>query len=92
MVYSYFTNMKNIRGVPLTYVIHKTPDPAGIVIDMVQDIIQNSPLQGNMCSCETKKVLKIIKELTEDNNAEIWMKGKHCSREAMLAFQNHYYG
>ena len=33
MVYTYFTDMKNSRGVPLTYVIRKNPAPLGIIID-----------------------------------------------------------
>ena len=33
MVYTYFAAMKNRRGVPLAYVIHKNPAPSGIVID-----------------------------------------------------------
>ena len=34
MVYTYFTAIENSQGVPLTYVIHKTPSPSGIVMDM----------------------------------------------------------
>ena len=33
LVYTYFIDMKNSRGVPFAYVICKTPDPSGIVID-----------------------------------------------------------
>ena len=62
--------MTNSRGVPLAYVIIKTPAPLGIVIDREQYIIQNSPLQGNMFSHDIKKVLKIINDLTVDTNAE----------------------
>ena len=78
MVYTYSTAMKNIRGVPLTYVICKTPAPSGIVIYREQDIIKKSPLRGNMFSCDTKKVLKILNDITVDTDADTWMKGKCC--------------
>ena len=92
MVYTYFITMKNRLGVPLAYVIRKTPASSVIVVDMEQEIILNSPLQGNMLPCDIKKVLEILKELTVDTDAETWMKGKHCGWEAMLALQNHYDG
>ena len=60
-MYTYFTATENSRGVPLAYTILKTPSISGIVIDREQEIIQNSPLQGNMFSCDTKKVLKSFK-------------------------------
>ena len=44
MVYTYFTAMKNIQGVPLVYFILKAVDPSGIVIDREQEIIKNDPL------------------------------------------------
>ena len=53
--------MKNILGVPLAYIIHKTPDQSGIAIDREQEMIQIAPLQGNIFPCDTKKVLEIIK-------------------------------
>ena len=37
-----------------------------------------------MFSCDTKKVLTILKELTVDTYAETWIKGKLCGRETML--------
>ena len=81
MEYTYFTAMRNSQGVPIAYVIRKTPDPSGIVIDREQEIIKNSPLQGNMFSCDTKQFLVIIKELTEDTDYETWRKERRCSRE-----------
>ena len=88
-MYTYFTAMKNRQGLPLTYVICKTPGPSGIFIDREQELIQNSPIQGNMFSCDTKKVLATLKDLPVDTDAETWMKGKRCSQEAMLALHNH---
>ena len=70
--------MKNSRGVPLLYVIYNTSAPSGIIIDREQEIIKNSPLQGNMISCDTKKFLEILKDLTIDNNSDTWIKGKLC--------------
>ena len=66
MVFTYFNSMKNIRGVLLVYVIRKTPYPSGIDINRKQEIIQNSPLQGNMFSRDTKNVLVILKDITVD--------------------------
>ena len=92
MVYTYFTAMKSIRGVTLTYVICKTPYPSGIVIDRGQEIIQNSPPQGNMFSCDIKKVLAILKELTVYTHAETWMKSKRWGWEAILTLYTYYDG
>ena len=77
-MHTYFTSTKNIRGAPLTYVIHKTQAPSVIVIDREQDIIQNAPLQGDMFYRDTKKFLVITKDLTVDTDTEKWMKGKRC--------------
>ena len=45
-----------------------------------------------MFSRDTKKVLDILKELTEDNYGDKWMKGKSCGWESILKFQNNYDG
>ena len=92
MVYTYFTATKKIRGLTLSYFIHKILDPSGIFIDREQEIMQNYPLQGNMFYCDTKKVLAILKEIKFDTDAETWMKGKICGQEEMLLLQNHYDG
>ena len=39
MVYTYFTAMKHSQGLPLAYIIRKTPYPPGILMDREQDII-----------------------------------------------------
>ena len=88
-MYNYFIVTKNSQGVPLVYVIRKTPAPSGIVIYREQEIIQNDPLRGNMFYRDTKKVLENFKELTLDTDADTWIKGKHCVRESMLALQNY---
>ena len=80
MAYTYFTSMKNRRGLPLAYVICKTPSPSCIVIDREQEMIKNTPPQGNMFYCDTKKVLVILKELTVDTDSEKWIKRKCCGR------------
>ena len=74
----------------VTYVLSNTPSPPSIIIDREHEIIQNPPLHGTIFSCDTKKVIAILKELTVDTDVETWMKGKCCGREAMLALQNHY--
>ena len=76
MVYTYFNYMKNSRGLPLAYVIRKTPYSSGIIIDREQEIIQNDPLQGNIFYHDTKKVRAILKYLTINTDAETWIKGK----------------
>ena len=81
MVYTYFTDIYKSRGVPLTYVIRKTPTTSGFIIDNEQEITQNTPLRGNIFSRSTKKVLVIIKELTVYYGAETWMKDKHCDEK-----------
>ena len=69
--------MKNILGVTFAYFIKKNPDPSGILIDTEQEIIQNYPLQGNIFSCDTNKILAIIKDITVDTDSETWIKGKY---------------
>ena len=69
---------------------HKTPSPSDIVIDREQGIIQNYPLQDNLFSRNTNKVLEILKELTVDTYAETLIKGKRFGQEAMLELQNNY--
>ena len=61
MVYTYFTSMENSQGVPLQYVILKTPALSGIVMDRGQEIIQNYLLQDNIFYRDTKNVLVILK-------------------------------
>ena len=61
MVYTYFNAMENSQGVPLQYVISKTPAPSGIVMDRGQEIIQNYLLQDNIFYRDTKNVLVILK-------------------------------
>ena len=78
VVYNYFTNMKNSQGSPLEYFTWKNPSLSGIVIDREQEIIQNSPLQGNTFPCENKKVLEILKELKVHTDDETWTKVKQC--------------
>ena len=89
-LYNYFAVIKNIQRLTLAYIIRNTPAPPGIGIDREQDTIQNSPIQGNMFSCDTKKVVAILNELTVDTDDKTWMKGKLYGIEAILALQNHY--
>ena len=91
-VYTYFADMRNSWGVPLVYNILNTPAPSDIFIDREQDIIQKNTLQGNMFSCNTKKVLVIIKDIIVYTDDETWTKEKHCGQEVMLELKNHYDG
>ena len=94
MVYTYFTAMINSQGVPLAYIICKTPYPSSIFIDREHYIIKNDTPKGNMFFCETKKFLDIIKDPTvdTDTDTDTQMKGKHRGRELMLVLQKHYNG
>ena len=86
--------MKNIQGASLAYIIRKIPSPSYIVIDREQEIIQNDPLQCNMFSRDTKKVLEILKELIVDTDSETCMKGeifgqKQCWNCIIIMMANH---
>ena len=70
--------MKNSQGLTLTYVLRITPYLSRIIIDREQEIIQNSPLHGNVFLRNTKKFLVVLKEIIVDTDSETWMKGKHC--------------
>ena len=61
IVYTYSIAMKNRQGLPLSYIIRKSPSPSCNIIDREQEILENSPLQGNMFSRDTNKVLAILK-------------------------------
>ena len=78
MLYTYFTTTKNIQGFTFAYITCKTPSTSGIFVDREHEIMKNAPLQGNMFSCEIKKVLATIKEITVDTDTKTWMKGKLC--------------
>ena len=80
MVYTYFTTMKNSRGLPVVYGILNIPVTSDTFIDREQALMQNASLQGNMFYHETKKFLAILKELTVDTDSETWMKAKRCGR------------
>ena len=80
MVYTYFTTMKNSRGLLVVYGILNTPVTSDTFIDREQALMQNASLQGNMFYRETKKFLAILKELTVDTDSETWMKAKRCGR------------
>ena len=85
--------MKNSGEITLAYMSYaRPPAPSSIIIEREQKIIKNSPLQGNIFSFDTKKVLDILKEITVDTDDETYTKRKRCGKEAILALQNHYYG
>ena len=44
-----------------------------------------------MLKCDSKHVYQILKELTNDTQAEDWMKGKSCGKTAMIDLQDHYH-
>lgn len=90
-VYNYLHMLRNSRGVPLYYVIRKDqPDESLPLRD--REIIYHAPLNGNMFIRDSKRVLSLLKELTAGTDAETWMRGARCGRDAMLSLQAHYDG
>jgi hypothetical protein len=90
-VYTYLLSLKNPLGVPLAYVIRK--DSMYYDIDpRTASIISNASLAGAVFRSDSQKVLTLLKTLTNGTDAENWMKGKSCGRDAMSALQAHYDG
>ena len=84
--------MKNTYDIPLAYVIRKELEQGPQELDEEHEIIYNARLSGSMFTRDSKKVLTLLKELTNGTPAETWMKGKRCGRDAMEALQSHYDG
>ena len=92
-VYNYFAAIKNSHRIPLSYVIRKEPNPIeDVKMDDSDHIVYNASLQGAMFKRDSKRVLGVLRELTIGSQADTWMKGKRCGREAMKALQAHYDG
>ena len=90
-LYLYLTTLRNARTAPLVYVNRKDIDPTEI-LSTDDEIIYHAPLQGNTFNRDTKRVIQIIRELTNGTDAEEWIKGLKCGRQAMQALQLHYDG
>lgn len=94
-VYSYFSSLNNLKGVPLSYVIRK--DLAqGITVaslnERKQQIIYNSPLQGYLFSKDDETVGNILQECCLGTEAESWIKNIKGGRRMMQTLQLHYDG
>ena len=74
---------KNIRGVPLSYVIRKFMPITEDSENRDSQIIYQASLVGNMFTRDTRKVHDILKELTLVTDFETWIKGLKCVRKAM---------
>lgn len=90
-VYTYLLAEKNPMGIPLAYVVRKDSLKSD-VDDRTWKIISNASLDGAVFRSDTAKVLTLLKSLTNGTDAENWMKGKSCGRDAMMALQAHYDG
>ena len=55
-------------------------------------IIYQEILVRNMFNRDSRKVIKIIKELKVGTDNETWIKGIKCGRKAMQELQSHYDG
>lgn len=62
------------------------------IMDREQEIIYNTELKGIMFERDSRKVLSILRELTNGTDSETCMKNKKCGRIAMMALQAHYDG
>ena len=93
-IITYFSAIKNSRGIPLSYIIKKEDENISEITADIRDqeMIKNASLEGPMFVRDSKRVLTILKELTIGTDAETWMKGKKCGRLAMKALQDHYDG
>ena len=93
-VHMYFDSIKNLKGVPLSYVIRKDL-PAGTTLPSLErkdQIIYSAPLNGYLFDKDTKTVLNIISEACLGTDAESWIKNVKCGRAAMEALRTHYDG
>ena len=89
-MYTYFTANKNSQTIPLAYFLLETLAPSSILIYREQDIIKKIPLNVNMFSHDKVKVLVILKELTVDNDDDIWNKGIWFGLESMFVLHIRY--
>ncbi len=55
-------------------------------------VLSHAALDGAVFRSDSQKVLTLLKSLTNGTDAENWMKGKSCGRQAMQALQAHYDG
>lgn len=90
-VYTYLLSVNNSLGVPLAYVIRK--DALVTEVDnRTWRVLNNAALDGAVFRSDSQKVLTLLKSLSNGTDAENWMKGKSCGRDAMHALQAHYDG
>ena len=91
-VYMYFDSVKNLKGVPISYVIRKGPTVGQFMQSRKEQIINNAPLTGYLYEKDNATVGNIIKEVCLGTEAESWIKNIVGGREAMRALQLHYDG
>jgi hypothetical protein len=90
-VYTYLYSVKNSIGTPLVYVIRK-PIFIQDLDPRDQQIINNAPQAGAVFRNDSQQVLTLLRSLTIGTDAENWMHGANCGKQAMAALQSHYDG
>ena len=90
---NYLSSIKNIKGIPMSYVIREDPPtiPAA-QMDREQEIIYNASLTDSMFKRDNKHIEQLLKELIVGTDAEHWARGKKGARDIMIALREHYDG
>ena len=94
-VYSYFSSLSNLKGVPMAYVIRKDLSQGmtvGQLVERKQQIIYNSPLTGYLFGKDDETVGSILQECCLGTEAESWIKNIRGGRRMMQTLQLHYDG
>ena len=93
-VYMYFDSIKNIQGVPYSYVIRKdlVPNQQININDRKMQMIYTAPITGYLFGKDNTTVGNIIRECCLGTDAESWITNLKGGRQAMAALRNHYDG
>ena len=73
-LYNYLGRLKNLRNVPLSYVVYK-PSVGfhSVTRQSDKENVENAPLAGTVFDRDTQQIHKIIQDLTLDTPAQDWI-------------------
>ena len=93
-MYRYFDSIKNLQVIPLSYVIRKDLPVEKVMTTLTREekIIHNSNTTVYIFSRDLATVLNILKECTQDTDADTWINNIWCGMLAMQALQYNYDG
>lgn len=93
-VYMYFDSLKNLQGIPYSYVIRKDLAATQTINlnDRKMQMIYTASLNGFLFGKDNTTVGNIIRECCLGTEAESWITNLRGGREAMVALRNHYDG